>query len=399
MLHEVAILSTARTPIAKAFRGAFNLTHGATLAGHAVHHAVRRAGLDPSEIDDIILGCAMPQGATGYNVARLAALRAGLPVSVSGMTIDRQCSSGLQAIALAAHRVAHDGVSAVVAGGVESISLVQNPDGESFVQEDWLVRHRPGIWKSMLETAEIVARRYNVGRLEQDAYALESQRRTADAQMRGAFDEEIEPLDAVKSVIDRVNGTHTMEDVRLVADEGPRSDTSLDKLAALKPVIGPGGVVTAGNASQLSDGASACVLMRLDVALRRGIQPLGVFRGFAVAGCEPDEMGIGPVLAVPKLLSKHGLTVQDIDVWELNEAFAAQVIYCQRALGVPSERMNVNGGAIALGHPYGMTGARAAGHILIEGRRRRVRFGVVTMCVGGGMGAAGLFEINPQSLA
>jgi len=392
-MTDIAIVSTARTPIGKAYRGAFNLTHGATLAGHAVAHAVKRAKIDPAEIDDVILGCSMPEGATGYNVARLAALRAGLPVTTSGTTIDRQCSSGLQAIALAAYRVRHEGAKAAVAGGVESISLVQSPDGENFAKEEWLTEHKPTIWMSMIDTAETVAKRYGIGRDRQDEYAAESQRRTAAAQQRRAFDDEIVPITVVKEVVDRQTGQKSRESVTLSSDEGPRPDTTLEKLAALKPVMGEGAVVTAGNACQLSDGASAAVVMDLKEAEKRGLKPLGIFRGFAVAGCEPDEMGIGPVFAVPKLLKHHGLTVEDIDLWELNEAFAVQVLYCRDKLGIPADRLNVDGGAIAVGHPYGMTGSRLAGHILIEGRRRKARRAVVTMCVGGGMGAAGLFEI------
>ncbi len=392
-MADIAILSTARTPIGKAYRGALNITHGATLAGHAVEHAVRRANVDPVEVDDVIMGCSMPEGATGYNVARLAALRAGLPVTTSGTTIDRQCSSGLQAIALGAYRVQHEGAKVTVAGGVESISLVQSPDGDNFKKEDWLTAHKPSIWMSMIETAETVAKRYRIGRDRQDEFALESQRRNAAGVQRRAFVEEIVPMTVVKEVTDRQTGAKSRETVTLATDEGPRADTTLEKLTALKPVMGEGHVVTAGNACQLSDGASACVLMDLKEAERRGLKPLGIFRGFAVAGCEPDEMGIGPVFAVPKLLKHHGLKVEDIDLWELNEAFAVQVLYCRDKLGIPADRLNVNGGAIAVGHPYGMTGARLAGHLLIEGRRRKARRGVVTMCIGGGMGAAGLFEI------
>jgi acetyl-CoA acetyltransferase family protein len=394
-MADIAIVSTARTPIGKAYRGAFNLTHGATLAGHAVQHAVARAEVDPAEVDDVVMGCAMPEGATGYNIARLAALRAGLPVTTSGTTIDRQCSSGLQAIALAAYRVQNEGARVTVGGGVESISLVQNPEGEGFTTEEWLLAHKPEVWMSMIDTAETVAKRYGIARDRQDEFALESQRRNAAAQQRRAFADEIVPMTVLKEVVDRKTGEKSRESVTLESDEGPRADTTLEKLAALKPVMGEGFVVTAGNACQLSDGASASVLMELKEAEKRNLKPLGIFRGFAVAGCEPDEMGIGPVFAVPKLLKHHGLKVEDIDLWELNEAFAVQVLYCRDKLGIPAERLNVNGGAIAVGHPYGMTGARLAGHLLIEGRRAKAKLGIVTMCIGGGMGAAGLFEIIP----
>ena len=389
---DIAIVSTARTAIGKAYRGAFNKTHGATLAGHAIEHAVARAKVDPNEIDDCIMGCSMPEKATGYNVARLGVLRAGLPVTIAATTIDRQCSSGLQAIALAASRIRNEGAKVMLAGGVESISLVQPTDHDPMVHEDWLDKHKPDIWMSMIDTAETVAKRYNVSRAAQDEFGVESQRRTLAAQQRRAFDDEIVPMTTVKENTDRATGAKSLETVTLAADEGAR-ETTLEKVAALKPVMGEGCVVTAGNASQLSDGASACVLMDAAEAVKRGLKPLGIFRGFAVAGCEPDEMGIGPVFAVPKLLKHAGLKVEDIDLWELNEAFAVQVLYCRDKLGIPADRLNVNGGSIAVGHPYGMTGARLAGHIMIEGRRRKAKYGVVTMCVGGGMGAAGLFEI------
>jgi acetyl-CoA C-acetyltransferase len=390
---DVVIVSTARTPVAKAFRGAFNQTHGATLAGHAVRHAVDRSGLHPSDIDDVLLGCAMPEGATGYNIARLSALRAGLPVTASGVTVDRQCASGVQAIAFGAYRIANEGVAAVVAGGVEQITLVQAPNGENFKREEWLTAHRPEVWMSMIDTAEIVAARYGIKRHDQDAYALESHRRAVTAREQGAFRDEIAPISVTMSVRDRDSGEPCDLSVIIEQDEGPRADTTLERLSALKPVVDPQGSVTPGNSCQLSDGASACVLMDGTVAASCNIPALGVFRGFAVAGCSPEEMGIGPVVAVPKLLARHGLAVDDIDLWELNEAFACQALYCIEKLRLPADRVNVNGGAIALGHPYGMTGSRCVGHLLLEGRRRKAKFGVVTMCIGGGMGAACLLEI------
>ncbi|WP_433705630.1 acetyl-CoA C-acyltransferase [Paraburkholderia sacchari] len=392
-MREAVIVSTARTPLTKAHRGEFNITPGPALASFAVRAAVERSGIDPESIEDAILGCGYPEGITGRNVARQAVVRAGLPLSIAGTTVNRFCASGLQAIAIAAGRIVVDGAPAMIAGGVESISGIRRDLHRASDLDPWLVEHKPALYMEMIDTADIVAQRYGISREAQDRFAVASQHKTEAAQSAGRFADEIVPVTTTMAVTDKQTGEVSQREVTIDVDTCNRRGTTYDALAKLAPVKGPEKFVTAGNASQLSDGASACVMMEANEAGRRNLAPLGAFRGLAMAGCEPDEMGIGPVFAVPRLLARHGLTIDDIGLWELNEAFASQAIYCQQRLGIPDERLNVNGGAIAVGHPFGMTGARLAGHVLLEGRRRGVKYAVVTMCISGGMGAAALFEI------